>query len=47
MSLASLEKNQKWSNGKTSFRESTLRCSLCRVLFPIEYGECPNCNMLK
>lgn len=47
MSLETLEKNLKWSNGKTSFKESTLRCSLCRVLFPIEYGECPSCNMLK
>ncbi len=47
MSLEILEKKIKWSNGETSFEESTQKCWLCRVLFPIEYGDCPGCNMLR
>ena len=47
MALVYMEKNPNWSDGKSSIKDSTLKCNLCRVLFPIEYGECPSCNMLK
>ena len=47
MALVYIEKNPNRSDGKSSNEESTLRCSLCKVLFPVEYGECPSCNMLK
>ena len=47
MALVYIEKNLNMSDGKPSNKESTSRCSLCKVLFPVEYGECPSCNMLK
>ena len=47
MSQVFIEKNSECSNRKISSKESTVRCNLCRALFPIEYDECPNCNMLK
>jgi hypothetical protein len=47
MTQVFLEKNPKCSNGKFFNKESTSKCYFCRALFPIEYDECPNCNMLK
>ncbi len=47
MSHETLEKKIECSNGKTSLEESTQKCRLCGVLFPIEYGDSPGCNMLR
>ena len=47
MALMSQDKKTKRSRQNFPYNESTLRCVLCKVLFPIEYMECPNCNMLK
>ena len=41
------ELDQKWLDGKLHLNETTLKCSLCRTLFPGEYGACPSCNLLK
>ncbi len=39
--------DQEWLDGKLFLNESTSKCSLCRTLFPTEYGDCPSCKMLK
>jgi len=47
MALVYLEKKPKCADGKSYIKESTLKYNLCRAVFPIEYGKCPSCNMLK
>ena len=44
---SSVVEKLKIRNTESSVEETTVKCSICKAMFPIEYNECPSCNMFK